>query len=237
MPKIILLLAAALLPALAQAQAYKCRSASGQIVIADQPCQGGSRTEAVVQPETVTEAQRFQAQEAQAQRLRELEGLKAKRQAEEAQRDERLALESNSRQSGDAVRECVRDVERSNAPDSTQLDLIAACQSAGINQKQRQIDRNLVRECVRGVEQRSGTEADKARAMARCHGADVQTESPAPAPVYVRPIPRQRMPFPDCSNGRCPEVITPKPRVEPEGQFIGGKVQPCKQIGNSLSCK
>lgn len=66
----------------AWAQAYKCRTGDGQIIISASPCAANTREESRVAPETITEAQRQAARQAHQERLRALEAMHATRQKE-----------------------------------------------------------------------------------------------------------------------------------------------------------
>lgn len=108
----------------ARADAYKCRTADGEVVISSAPCQAGSRTQAVQASEAIPAERKRQAEQDAERRKRELAGREAAR-AEEARREE----ESRRRQAADesARRErCLADAGREPDP-QLRASLLAAC--------------------------------------------------------------------------------------------------------------
>jgi hypothetical protein len=218
-------------PLPAGAQAYKCRTADGRILIADQPCAGGSRTEAVIAAEPVSETAQQEA-EARHQREAAFVAQQAKK-AAEAEEAARKTAQNHAGAGNEAVRACVADVQHSNASDSVKLDLIAACQNAGLNRQRRQIDEDGVQECLRNVSRLRADDADEARAIAACHGADVPAGGGAVVHVRpgYRPLPGQRpmagaMACPP-GVGVCPppaasgRSVSPRPAPSATGNLIG----------------
>jgi hypothetical protein len=216
---------ALLWPLPADAQAYKCRTADGRILIADQPCAGGSRTEAVIAAEPVSEAAQ---QEAEARRQREAAFVaqQAKKAAEAEAETARRTAQNTAGAGNEAVRACVADVQHSNASDSVKLDLIAACQNAGLNRQRRQIDEDGVQECLRNVSRLRADDAETARAIAACHGADLPAGGGGTV-VRVRPgyrVPPGRQPLSGAAN--CPPGVSVCPPSSGAGRSVSPRPAP-----------
>ncbi len=119
--------AALLLAPAAGADAFKCRSPDGRVVISSEPCTAGSRTETVTPAEKISPEQKAEA-EKQLAREREALAERERLRDDDARRDQdsqrRLAEEESARRS-----RCLESAQRE--PDATQrANLIAACQGA-----------------------------------------------------------------------------------------------------------
>ncbi|HZX33124.1 MAG TPA: hypothetical protein VFF03_17365 [Rhodocyclaceae bacterium] len=111
----------------AQADAFKCRSPDGSIVISAAPCDGGSKTLAVQPQEQISAERRLQVErelERQRQQLAEREAARNEAEKREQETNKKLAEEESARRT-----RCIQNAEREMDP-LIRADLIAACNGA-----------------------------------------------------------------------------------------------------------
>ena len=128
----LLALSALLVAGPASGEVYKCRSADGRVEITNSPCASAASTLKTVPEESVSEANRLQAEQ-DAERMRNyVDKREETRRADEAAERQHQAslMQAASRASGGrSVDECLRDLDR-QALDSTQRSYMeAACRS------------------------------------------------------------------------------------------------------------
>jgi len=120
---IILLLALAWVAG-AHADAFKCRTSDGKVVISNTSCQEGSKTLAVQSGDAVTPEQRLQAErevERQRKFVAEQEAVRSAKEEREQKAQRKLAGEESSRRTL-----CLQNAEKEPDP-QFRADLIAAC--------------------------------------------------------------------------------------------------------------
>ena len=164
MNKTLIALFLASLACTAQAEIFKCQGANGKTQFSDTPCPPGQTAKIVPDRAPITEQQHADA----LQRAQTLENATTERTAGNpttAAPATTAKAERSTDNDGEAIRTCVRDVERQGASVKTKGDLIAACQSAGAGQRKTGLSGDTVSD-------------DKARQIALCHGGDVQPEIP-----------------------------------------------------------
>lgn len=163
----------------AQADIYRCRTPTGQILITDMECPASAGIDSVRNSEAPTPQQQREAAEVRARRKRQLEAIEAEN-AAWRQQSQNIASPSAVPQAPDgdeeAIRQCIRDVERQGPSEAQKALLVAACRTAGSNRRQTGTSEETVRNCVRSVERTGATGSQKARQIALCHGGDVAPE-------------------------------------------------------------
>lgn len=156
----------------ASADAFKCKTPEGQIVITSTPCPGGSRTEAVEASEPVPEDRRQQAErdlERQRKGLAERDAARAAERKREDETQRRLAEEESARKT-----QCLRNAEREADP-QYRAALIAACSGTAPQEPAVVQQPVLVPSVLAPSRQRRG-------AIGPCSGGDCD-----PPPVVVQP--------------------------------------------------
>lgn len=114
----------------APADVFKCKTREGKTVISSEPCQEGSRTEAVRPSERISPEQKLEAEQQLArerERLAEREKLRAGEEQREQDSRRRLAEEESARQT-----RCMDNAQREPDP-ALRANLIAACQGVAPN--------------------------------------------------------------------------------------------------------
>jgi hypothetical protein len=171
----IFALALAVVGTNAEAEVYQCKDAKGKTTFSDTACQPGSEAKTLPDRAPVTEQQRLEAQQRSAQMQTEVATQGGASTSGEAPAM-RTASANTAENDANAVANCVRDVERQPASQEVKAEMIAACQSAGQNQRTAGRTEDSVRECVRNIERTGASGKDKTRAIALCHGGDVKPE-------------------------------------------------------------
>lgn len=171
----IFVLALAVVATSAAAEVYQCKDAKGKMTFSDTACQPGSEAKTIPDRAPVTEQQRLEAQQRSAQMQSEVatqDGTPTSGQPPEVKAASAPAAENDA----GAVANCVRDVERQPASEDVKAEMIAACQSAGRNQRTAGRTEDSITECVRKIERTGASGKEKSRAIALCHGGDVKPE-------------------------------------------------------------
>lgn len=171
----IFALALALVGTNAAAEVYQCKDAKGKMTFSDTACQPGSDAKTLPDRAPITEQQRLEAQQRSAQMQAEVATQDGALTSGEAPAP-KAAPANTAETDANAVASCVRDVERQPAPEDVKAEMIAACQSAGQNQRTAGRTEDSVRECVRNIERTGASGKEKSRAVALCHGGDVKRE-------------------------------------------------------------
>lgn len=171
----IFALALAVVGTNAAAEVYQCKDAKGKTTFSDTACQPGSDAKTLPDRAPVTEQQRLEAQQRSAQMQAEVATQDVAPTSGEAPAP-KTAPANTAENDANAVANCVRDVERQPASLEIKAELIAACQSAGQNQRASGRTEESVRECVRNIERTGGSGKNESRAIALCHGGDVKPE-------------------------------------------------------------
>lgn len=134
---LLLALAAALSSAYAQAQAYKCKTPSGQTMISDSPCRDGGRTVSVAQAEHIPLEQRQQAAALHEQRRAEVKRIDAEYDARVAEQQRIAALSTSTNTANSKYKDAACQAASKPYPGSqggltkAQLQTLAAC--GGVN--------------------------------------------------------------------------------------------------------
>lgn len=197
----------------AQAELRKCTAPDGKVTYSDAACPDSTASERSVETRGNTldgselreKAQRDRAAAAQSE-AREREQAAAEshtRQQAQAQAAAVAKQEAqNAKSDAAAYANCTRDVERQSVTEDVKAELVAACRTAGISQRQTGLGDAALRECVRSVERTGANPTERARQIAICHGADVQPEPPV---VVLHPRVRTMGPprITSCNGNQC----------------------------------
>ncbi|HMV21904.1 MAG TPA: hypothetical protein PKL28_04395 [Rhodocyclaceae bacterium] len=187
----------------AWADIYKCKTPSGKTIISDTGCKDNSAAVAVHSSESLTQQQRIDAEAVQRRNKAQLETLENENTAWRNQPSppspvSPVAAGNTTAMDEEAIRQCVRDVERQGMSERKKAELITACRTAGSSQRASGTDEDAVRNCVRRVERTGASGAVKARQIALCHGGDVP-----PEPVVVATPPSTPSTITSCDRGGC----------------------------------
>jgi septal ring-binding cell division protein DamX len=120
----------------AWADIYKCKTPSGKTIISDTGCKDNSAAVAVHSSESLTQQQRIDAEAVQRRNKAQLETLENENTAWRNQPSppspvSPVAAGNTTAMDEEAIRLCVRDVERRGGPEKQKAELIAACRTAG----------------------------------------------------------------------------------------------------------
>ena len=167
----------------ANAEVFKCQGVDGKKQFSDTPCKAGDASEVVPDRAPVTEQQRHEAQQRARQMQDKATAVEPKKSADPSEQanpktESARATGSSTPASSDsdAMASCVRDVERQPASQNVKAEMIAACRTAGVNQRATGMTAEMVSDCVRSVERTGATGGEKARQLALCHGGDVRQD-------------------------------------------------------------
>jgi hypothetical protein len=245
MSKYLFVLVFVALSANTSAQLYKCKGADGKVQFSDTACKAGSASELIPDRAPVTPQQRYEAQQ-RAQQMRDeaaaLEHEEASVRARsdagqrhlEAQADRRAAATQSASDAGEAINDCIRDVERRGTSQDVKAELIAACRTAAFVQGSTGISGDAVKDCVRNVERTAASEWDKARQIAMCHGGAVP---PEPEVIVVRPpVRKPRTLITSCLNEVCRDQFGNSYRKDAIGNLTRTDGQRCRVHGKSIEC-
>lgn len=213
LPLLIATLFVAMLCSPAQAQAIKCTAADGKVTYSNVACPDSTASERRVETNGNTldgsslreQAQKNKAAAAQAEATeRERAAFEAgSRQQAQTQATQAAKQEAQSAAKDEAAySNCARDVERQGVAEDVKAELLAACRTAGGNQRRSGMGDGTIRECVRSVERTGAYATDRARQVATCHGAEVKPEPPV---VVLRPAVRTMGParITSCNGNQC----------------------------------
>ena len=134
---LLLALAAVFSSTYAHAQAYKCKTASGQTMISDSPCRDGGRAVSVVQSEYISSEQRQQAAALHEQRRAEVKRIDAEYDARVAEQQRVAALNASANTANSKYKDAACQAASKPYPGSqggltkAQLQTLAAC--GGVN--------------------------------------------------------------------------------------------------------
>jgi len=127
----LLVLSALLLSGPAGAQAYKCRTADGQIEISSTPCPNGANTVKTVREEPIPEARRQQAEQEAARMRNYVEKREAAQRAEETADRERQVVQRQSSTveapTGRSADDCLRALDQQALQPMQRAQMEAAC--------------------------------------------------------------------------------------------------------------
>lgn len=131
LPLLLLLIA---LPA--AADIYKCRQRDGRIEISNSPCAGGNNTLKALPDETVSEANRQQAERDNARMENYADKLEAKRQADAAterrtNEKQQAAAAAYAGPSAASVESCLRTLERMALDSARRSEMENGCRTTG----------------------------------------------------------------------------------------------------------
>lgn len=169
--RVVLSLLVLSLPAIGYAQAYKCRTESGKVVITNQGCSGGARLEKITTAAPVTFERQLQAAEVNNRMFKQLDGIAQEQMASNAtlQRRQAILMQQDANQ---------RIVEQQQPTDMARAD--AAAKRAGcIATATSRRNSTMLAEC-KGI---STVQAQKELDDAL---TDNQPPSPARAPSVIK---------------------------------------------------
>lgn len=192
--------AAVALPShLAMAETFKCRQKDGRMVFSDTECVGGAATETVRRNEATTAQQQREAASVHIRMQRQLGAIESEKEAMRSYQEPRPTpsgtnAAASSSFDEEAIRLCVRDVERRGGTERQKAELITACRTAGRSQQSVGTSADAVSSCVKRVEKTGASDNEKARQIAICHGGDVPPERTAAPPLLF---------ITHCDRARC----------------------------------
>lgn len=212
--RIALLMALLVVPLASHAQAFKCRTPSGNLEFSDSPCAGGAQTERVQSSEYISPERQRQAREVHERNAVQVQGMEAENMAfrqQQQQRQQAAQVQSDTNQ---------RSIESRQAAEKAQLD--AATEKA---------------KCIDVATKRRNSTM-----LAECKGiSKVQAQNELDAPLsdnLPRPIDNQPMPvIKSCNGDTCRDQYGNRytSTVVP-GKFDRSDGKRCRQVGNALSC-
>ncbi len=244
MSKYLFVLVFVALSASTNAQLYKCKGADGKVQFSDTACKAGSTSELLPDRAPVTLQQRHEAQQ-RAQQMRdeaaalEHEEASVRVQSEaqpqhDTQPSRQAAAIQSASDAGEAINDCIRDVERRGASQDVKAELVAACRTAAFVQGPTGISGDAVKDCVRNVERTAASEWDKARQIVLCHGGAVP---PAPEVIVVKPpVRKPRTVITSCLNEVCRDQFGNSYSKDAIGNLTRTDGQRCRVHGKSIEC-
>lgn len=225
----------------AVADVYKCRGADGKTIISDTGCYGSSQTTSVRHSEFPTPQQQREALELHARRQQQLNSIEAANTAWRSQPASPSPVPVNPQQpqegsqasDEEAIRQCIRDVERQGMPERRKVELITACRTAGLNQRASGTGEDAVSNCVRNVERTGATGSQKARQIAICHGGDVPPEPRLVSPSHVGQMPQAVIK--NCNGPSCTDQLGNR-YTTTYGKTVRSDGKRCYQQGSVMYC-
>lgn len=193
----LILLSAPLLSLQANAQAFKCKSATGETIFSSSPCAGTEKTVTVVQPEYIPPEEQARATERQAKRESQLQDIKA-RQAQTT-----ASTSDNSASQAEAIcREAVESMSQNpGLSDTEKIRLKQNCLNQSYCQQAATPTPGLI----------GGISADQRRTLLSCASDQGETYY---GPTHIAPPPVHRPRPPYEHYPKPPKDPTPKPPAE-----------------------
>lgn len=227
------------IPLLAQAQAYKCRTTAGKIVISNEGCQGGSTQEKITMAAPITLDRQRQAAEVAARNAAQLQGIESERAIfnQRVMAQQREAVTQDSRPTNNQnVNACVSRIEGTSGLSQRQkANAIAQCHGANASQNSSESDNT--NDCVSRIERMSGLSGrQRASAIAQCHGALPMPEPERPNIPTPQATPAQPMPvIKNCNGNSCSDQFGNR-YTETAGKITNSQGQRCHQSGKVMYC-
>lgn len=211
----LILLSAPLLSLQANAQAFKCKSATGETLFSSSPCSGTDKTVTVVQPEYIPPEEQARAAERQAKRESQLQDIKTQQTQKAASgansgTNSGTTASNNTSQSEAICREAVETMSQNpGLLDSEKIRLKQNCLTQSY--------------CLQAATPTPGSitglSAEQKRTLQTCASEQGGTYS---EPIYVAPPPNYRPRPPYDHTTKPPKDPSTKPPAEskPEGVVV-----------------
>ena len=201
----LILLSTPLLSLQVNAQAFKCKSATGETLFSSSPCSGTDKTVTVVQPEYVPPEEQAKAAERQAKREAQLQDIKTQQTQKAASGSYPGTTTSDSSSQSEAIcREAVETMSQSpGLSDTEKIRLKQNCLTQSYCQQAATPTPGSI----------TGITAEQKRTLLVCAS---EQGGAYHEPIYVAPPPVHRPRPPHDNTTKPPKDPTSKPPVEPK---------------------
>lgn len=202
----LILFSTPLLSFQANAQAFKCKSATGEILFSSSPCSGTDKTVTVVEPEYVPPEEQARAAERQAKRETQLQDIKTQQTQKAASGNSSGTTTSDPSQSETVCREAVETMSQSpGLSDTEKIRLKQNCLTQSYCQQAATPTSGSI----------TGITAEQKRTLLVC-ASDQSDTYYDPIHVARPPVHRPRPPYD--SHTKPPKAPAPKPKPPVEAQ-------------------
>lgn len=239
--RVALLMALLVVPLASHAQAFKCRTPSGKVIVSNQGCFDGAQLEKITTAAPVTLDRQLQAAEVNNRMLNQLDGISQEKAAYNAKLQQQQAIQmqedanNRARQGNENVRrqqeECAELATQKNMGRSQRAALAEICAKPEPNKER-------FNDCKERLA-KSNNPSESAMIAAQCTGdptAGVRVkEVSRPAPMVVPEAPAPLSIIKNCNGATCTDQTGQRYTTQ-AGKTVRSDGKRCYQQGNAMYC-